>query len=269
MFFRQFALVLLGVLVSVEAVRADITEPFDYPEQFDSTGFDDGFGITYRITTTGLLGNANDLVVASWAEGVSAAAGILNDGSNRHATFNSDSEAGFAANETVFLGIADVPGFGDADAGGTFGNFFATPKDLSKATGAVDMRQFTANPTGASARFLAIDEFDNEAWTNPFDLAIGASFTSYGFSANDFVNGDIGFDNTNVIGIGIEFFAIANTSGEISSFQFDVDSLTLNAIPEPSSPPLLGSALILGVCLPRRQRQKTPRRTNDEERTIV
>ena len=255
MFFRQFALVLFGLMLASEGAWADTSEPFDHPEQFDSTGFFDGFGTTYRITTTGFVGSSVDLVVASWAEGTSSSAGILLDAGNKHASFSTDSAVGFTANEFVLLGIADVPGFGDAPSGGPFGSFFSTAQNLSNAFGSADIRQFTANPTGGSARFLAIDQADKEVWTDTFPLATGLSFTNYGFSSGDFTNGDFGFDDSQVVGIGIEFFGQANASGTISNFQFDVDNLQLNAIPEPNSFLLLGTALLLGVCLHRREKK--------------
>ncbi len=234
-----------------------VVETFDHPIQSDSTGFVDSGTTFYRITTTGTYGGAGDLYVATWSEGLSDSAEIQSDGGNRIGVFSTAAGSGFTANENILLGIVDFPGFGDTSPGGNFGTFFSTPQDLTFANGSVRLRHFTSHPTGATARFLALDADDNEVFTSTFGVNASV-FGTHNFSAADFTNGDIvDFDETQVVGVGIEFFAQADNSGAFGAFQFDVDDLQLNSIPEPSSAALFGAvAGLLIFCRTRRRNDR-------------
>lgn len=251
----QCALVVgvIGLTVATSTVNAEIVEDFSHPVQSDSTGYNDGTDVFYRITTTGAYGNPADLFVATWSEGTSAVAGINFDGVDQFATFSTDAQSGFGSNQNILLGIADIPGFGDTSPGGNFGSFFSTPQDLTLAQGSVEIRQFTSQANGAVARFLAIDESDNEVVTNSFALNSGV-FTQFNFSASDFVGGDPLFDETAVTGIGIEFFAFTDSGGSIGTFQFDIDNLRLSTIPEPQTAGVI--AIVLGANFFARRRRR-------------
>ena len=243
------------VLALLSSVNADVIETFDYPAQTDSTGFISGSTTFYRITTTGTYGGTGDLVAASWSEGLATSAGVVSSGGNPFATFATQTQTGFAPNQSIFVGGADFPGFADVGNGGTLADFFASPQDLTNASGSSDIRFSTNGPLNATGRFLAIDNVGNEVWTDLFALSPN-TFATHVFVSDDFINGDIlNFDSTQVAMVSIEFFGESDGAGTVSSYQFDVDNLAIQSVPEPNGMVGIGLIVVLGLATARFRRR--------------
>ena len=239
-------------LTLVVTVGADVVvEPFSYPIQNDSTGFMFSGETIYRITDTGNYGGGGDLTILTYSEGFSSGAGIADEAGDMVAFFDTSSQTGFGIGEQLLVGVFDVPGFGDTPPGGPFGTFFSSPQDLRVAFGSVDIRR-SAGSNATFFRYLAIDNSGNEFATNMQSLT--GSFQSYGYTTGDFVVPVQGstFDETQVVGVGIEFFADADGAGNLDGLQFRIDDFNLTQIPEPGTIPILLFAAI-GMAAKRRR----------------
>ena len=234
-------IVLVAVVANVARGDVVVTESFSYPAQSDTSGFNDGGQIIYRITSTGSYGGANPLI-ASFAEGFQSGAGLVDESGNSVAFFDTSQQLGIGGGQH-FLGIVDVPGFADSPPGGPFGNFFSVPRNLNSASGSVDVR-LAGGSNASFFRLLAIDATDNEIATDLF--ALTGSFQTFGYTASDFVNQVTGSDffAGQVTSVAIEFFANGDGSGNLDALQFRVDNFVLS-VPEPSV--LFGVLLVLAV----------------------
>ncbi len=241
---------LLAAICAWPASADVIVENFNYAEQFDLLGFVDGGDTVYRITTTGTYGTATDFTVATFSEGFQSGAGIANEGGNFVARFTTGEQLGVGAGQH-FVGIADIPGFGDTPPGGPFGAFFATPQNLTDASGSLDVKQFSGG-NATFFRFLAVDAFDNEVATNLH--SISGAFQTFNFVAADFINQvqGSGFDETQVTSVGIEYFATADGSNNLDALEFRADNFVLITIPEPNA--ICATLLMGGLFVIRRRR---------------
>lgn len=213
-------------VIGAPNIHADvIIENFTYIDQEDVSE------PHYRITTDGSVGGPGVIEFSEGlASGASLAAGVV--------FFTTNSATGFSGE---FVGIGDIPGSATT-VGGSFGDFFSSPQNLSSAFGSIDVAH-TAGGNATRFRLLAEDNSGNEVATSDFTL--NSTLTTYSFASGDFVievtGNPMEFDDENVTNVGIEFFATPN-SGAVDELTFQIDNFQLTSIPEPGS-----MVVLLGV----------------------